>query len=415
LHPRVIDLSLGRIERLLDRLDRPQDRLPPVFHVAGTNGKGSVIAFVRGMLEAQGLRVHVFTSPHLVRFNERIVVSGEEIDEAALIAVLEECEAVNGGEPITFFEITTAAALLAFAREPADLTLLETGLGGRLDATNVVQRPALTAITPISVDHQSFLGETLGEIAFEKAGILKPRVACVVAAQRPEAASVIRDRADTVGAPLVREGIDWSSQATSEGMIVENGEDRLSLPRPGLSGVHQIANAGLALACIRRLPGVHVGAEAVRQGLEKVRWPGRLQRLDTGRLRSMLPGDWELWLDGGHNPAAGEALAVEVRDWRDRPVHVILGMLRSKDAAGFVTPLAPFVGRLITIAIPREEGSLTAEDLVATAATAGLTAEPAAGLEDAFARLTRETSGPARVLVCGSLYLAGVVLKENGV
>ncbi len=185
MHPRVIDLSLGRIERLLDRLDRPQDRLPPVFHVAGTNGKGSVIAFVRGMLEAQGLRVHVFTSPHLVRFNERIVVSGEEIDEVALIAVLEECEAVNGGEPITFFEITTAAALLAFARAPADLTLLETGLGGRLDATNVVRRPALTAITPISVDHQSFLGETLGEIAFETAGILKPGVDCVVSAQRP--------------------------------------------------------------------------------------------------------------------------------------------------------------------------------------------------------------------------------------
>ena len=414
MHPRVIDLSLGRIERLLALLGRPQDRLPPVFHVAGTNGKGSVIAFVRGMLEAQGLRVHVFTSPHLVRFNERIVVSGGEIDDAALTAVLEECEAVNGGEPITFFEITTAAALLAFAREPADLTLLETGLGGRLDATNVVRRPALTAITPISIDHQSYLGETLGEIAGEKAGILKPGVACVVAAQRPEAAAVIRERAEAVGAPLVREGADWSSRPTAEGMILENGKDRLSLPLPGLSGAHQVANAGLAVACVRRLPGVHVGAEAIRRGLEKVEWPGRLQRLDGGRLRSMLPEDWELWLDGGHNPAAGEALAVQLRAWRDRPLYMVLGMLRSKDAAGFVTPLAPFVGRLITIAIPREEGSLSADELIATAATTGLAAEPAAGLEDALARLAGEASGPARVLVCGSLYLAGIVLKENG-
>jgi dihydrofolate synthase/folylpolyglutamate synthase len=414
LHPKVIDLSLDRIERLLARLDRPQDQLPPVFHVAGTNGKGSVIAFVRAMLEAQGLRVHVFTSPHLVRFSERIVVSGKEIDETALIAVLEECEVVNGGEPITFFEITTAAALLAFAREPADLTLLETGLGGRLDATNVVDRPALTAITPISVDHQSYLGETLGEIAGEKAGILKPGVDCVLAAQWPEAAAVIRDRAEAVGAALVREGVDWSSRPTAEGMIVVDGEDRLSLPHPALNGAHQVANAGLAVACVRRLPGVRVGAKAVRRGLEAVKWPGRLQRLDGGRLRAMLPADWELWLDGGHNPAAGKALAVQLRGWRDRPVHVVLGMLRSKDAAGFVTHLAPFIGRLIPIAIPREEGSLAAEDLVATATAAGLTAEPAVGLDDALAKLARGANGPARVLVCGSLYLAGVVLRENG-
>ncbi len=372
-----------------------------------------MIAFVRGMLEAQGHRVHVFTSPHLVRFNERIVVSGVEIDDSALTAVLEECEAVNGGEPITFFEITTAAALLAFAREPADLTLLETGLGGRLDATNVLQRPALTAITSVSIDHQSYLGETLGEIAGEKAGILKPGVDCVVAAQSPEAASVIRARAEAVGATLIREGVEWSSQPTAEGIRVEIGTDRLNLPRPGLIGVHQVANAGQAVACIRHLPGVHVGAEAVRQGLEKVKWPGRLQRLDNGRLRSMLPEDWELWLDGGHNPAAGEALAVQIRGWRDRPLYVVLGMLQSKDTVGFVAPLAPYVGRMITIAIPRDEGSLTAEELVATAATAGLTAEPAAGLEDALARLARATPGPARVLVCGSLYLAGVVLKEN--
>jgi dihydrofolate synthase/folylpolyglutamate synthase len=415
LHPRVIDLSLDRIERLLARLGRPQDRLPPVFHVAGTNGKGSLIAFARAMLEAQGFRVHVFTSPHLVRFNERIVVSGEEIDEAALIAVLEECEGVNRGEPITFFEITTAAALLAFSCESADLTLLETGLGGRLDATNVVRRPALTAITPISVDHQSYLGETISEIAGEKAGILKSGVNCVVAAQRPEAAEVIRSRAEAVGAALVREGVDWSSGPTAEGMIMVDGEDRLSLPLPGLTGAHQVANAGLAVACVRRLPGVRVGTEAVRRGLETAIWPARLQRLYGGRLRAMLPADWELWLDGGHNPAAGEALAVQLQGWRDRPVHVVLGMLRNKDVAGFVAPLAPFVGRLIPIAIPREEGSLAAEDLVAIAASVGLNAEPAAGLEEALTKLVHGANGSARVLVCGSLYLAGVVLRENGV
>ncbi len=394
-----------------------------MVHIAGTNGKGSLVAFLHAILEAAGLRVHVYTSPHLVRFNERIVVAGREIDDAALTAVLEQCEAANGGDPVTFFEITTAAALVAFAGHPADVTLLETGLGGRLDATNVVARPALCALTPISIDHQAYLGETLAAIAGEKAGILKPGVPCVVAAQRPRADAVIRARAAVVGAPLVCEGSDWTVRPVEggpvedgpvgDGMVFAEGDRRLRLPRPGLIGAHQIANAGLAVACVRRLEGVRVDEDAIGRGLRQVRWPARLQRLRGGRLRSLLADDWELWLDGGHNPAAGEVLAAQAETWRDRPLYAVVGMLRSKDAAGFLRPLASRLARMTAVPIPLQEGSCTAEDLAATAASLGIAATPAAGLAEALAGLAREASGPARVLVCGSLYLAGEVLREN--
>jgi len=418
LHPKIIDLSLARIERLLDDLGRPQDALPPVVHVAGTNGKGSVVAYLRAMLEAAGLRAHVYTSPHLVRFSERIVVAGREIEEAALAAVLEECERINAGRPITIFEITTAAALLAFARSRADVALLETGLGGRLDATNVVQRPGLTVLTPISLDHQSYLGETIAAIAAEKAGILKPRVACVVAAQPEEAAAVIRARAAALAAPLIEEGIDWQVFADGSGALTFRCEDKvLALPAPGLAGAHQAGNAGLAVACARRLAAVlpSLDLRAIARGIERVRWPARLQRLATGHLAALLPADWELWLDGGHNLAAAQVLAGHLQGWRHRPVHLVFGMLRSKDAAAFLSTLAPWADDMVTVAIPGEAASLGADEAAAIACGCG---HRAAAAESVAAGLRRHAGAaaaqPARVLICGSLYLAGAVLAENG-
>jgi dihydrofolate synthase/folylpolyglutamate synthase len=414
LHPRIIDLSLGRIERLLDRLGRPQEGLPTVVHVAGTNGKGSVIAFLRAIFESADLRVHAYTSPHLVHFSERIIVAGEEIADAQLAAVLGECEKANAGAPITFFEITTAAALLAFARAPADVMLLETGLGGRLDATNVVRAPALTVITPISLDHQAYLGETLDAIAGEKAGIIKRRVACVSAAQPRQATRVIRERASLLGAPLLEEGRDWSAEAAGAAMLFrENGEE-LSLPEPALTGAHQIQNAGIAIACCRRAklaPAVDI--EAIRLGLRRVAWPGRLQYLQSGRLARLLPAGWELWLDGGHNPGAAAVLARHFAGWRDRPLHLVFGMLKSKDADAFLVMLAPFVGHLATVAVPGQ-ASLAASDAAAIAARHGCSAIAAADVADALRVLADRGKAPARVLICGSLYLAGAVLAENG-
>jgi dihydrofolate synthase/folylpolyglutamate synthase len=415
LHPKVIDLSLDRILRLLDQLGRPQDRLPPVVHVAGTNGKGSVIAFLRAMLEAAGLSVHVYTSPHLVRFNERIVVAGSQITDESLTEALSECERINAGAPITFFEITTAAAMLAFSRTPADLCLLETGLGGRLDATNVIRRPALTAITPIGLDHQAFLGTTLGEIAGEKAGILKPGVSAIVGAQRPEAEAVIRQRAADVAAPLLWQGEQWTVARAGNEVIFVSDSGTLNLPLPALLGPHQVANAGLAIACVQGLRNhASVGAEAIIRGLQEVHWPARLQRLSGGRLSSLLPDEWELWLDGGHNPLAGQALAGQVRQWRDRPVHLVFGMLRSKDATGFLKPLAPFVASLVAVAIAGEEGSLDPEEAAGRARAAGIAAETAADVAHALEKISSRHQQAARVLICGSLYLAGQVLEEEG-
>ncbi|TWA71556.1 dihydrofolate synthase/folylpolyglutamate synthase [Azospirillum brasilense] len=415
LHPKVIDLSLDRVHRLLAALGHPERRLPPVVHVAGTNGKGSTLAFLRAMLEAAGLRVHVYTSPHLVRFHERIRLAGTLIDDDRLAALLEECEVANGGGPITFFEVTTVAALLAFAREPADVVLLETGLGGRLDATNVVDRPAVTAITRISYDHRQFLGDTLEAIAGEKAGIFKPGVPAVIYPQpAEEAARTLAIRAETVGAPVS----GWSVTPTESGFRFESARRRIDLPLPGLAGAHQIVNAGVALACLDHLP-VKVDDAAVRRGLAAVEWPARLQRLTRGPLAEALPAGWDLWLDGGHNDSAGEVLAIQAARWAEeepkRPLLLVYGMLASKEPREFLGPLAPFVTAARTVAIPGEEASLTAEDTAAATRACGIADSAAAAdvgraLEDLAGRVT----GPARVLICGSLYLAGTVLAENG-
>lgn len=414
LHPKVIDLSLGRVERLLERLGHPERRVAPVVHVAGTNGKGSLVAYLRAMLEAAGQRVQAYTSPHLVRFHERIRLTGGLIDEATLIGLLERCETVNGPEPITFFEVTTAAAFLAFADEPADVLLLEVGLGGRLDATNVVARPRLTAITPVALDHQQFLGTTIEAIAGEKAGIMKPGVTCVVGEQDPRTIAVLERHARAVGAPLFLCGRDWTFAATPAGFRYEDASGVHDLPKPSLLGVHQIANAALAVACATRLGGFGLDAAAMAAGLAKAAWPARLQRLTKGPLVDALPEGWELWLDGGHNPAAGVALAETLKDWHDRPLDLIYGMLDTKVAAGYLEALAPHVHALQAVRIPGEAASLSAETAARYATEAGIAATPAASVMDALKAHLAAAREPGRILICGSLYLAGQVLRENG-
>ena len=421
LHPKLIDLSLGRIERLLAALDHPELRMGPAIHVAGTNGKGSTVAFMRAMLEAAGYRVHVYTSPHLVRFAERIRLAGEIIAEPMLAEMLERCERANAGEPITFFEVTTAAAFLAFAETKADIVLLETGLGGRLDATNVLAAPLACTITPVSMDHESFLGDTLAKIAFEKAGILKRNVPAIIAPQAPDATAVIEARANDVGAPLLSHGRDWSTEGNDFSMVWQSGSDnkigrRMALPRPALPGAHQLINAGAAIATLTTLKDFAVNESAIRKGLETVQWPARLQRLTRGPLADLLktmPHDCELWLDGGHNPSAGAALAAQAARWRDKPLLIVSGMLKTKDASGFFRPLAPHVTAARTVTIPGEEASLTAEETAAAAARAGFIAIPAASFDTAVVELARSIDRPARILICGSLYLAGHVLAEN--
>ncbi|HYB10020.1 MAG TPA: folylpolyglutamate synthase/dihydrofolate synthase family protein [Alphaproteobacteria bacterium] len=415
LHPKAIDLSLGRIERLLDRLGHPENRLAPAVHVAGTNGKGSTVAYMRAFLEAAGCRVQVYTSPHLVRFAERIRLSRGLVSDDELTALLEECERVNGGEPITFFEITTAAAFLAFAREEADVLLLEVGLGGRLDATNVVKRPAVSAITPVSIDHTQFLGNTLEAIAFEKAGILRPGVVAAIGPQLPGAMGVIEAQAERLGTPLYRFGVEWRVDPTSSGIRYEGQRWRLDLPRPALLGAHQIFNAGVSIAAAERLEGFHMTPAHLKAGLANVEWPARLQRLVLGPLRNLLPEPaWELWLDGGHNAAAGEILAAQASQWTDKPLALVYGMLKTKDAAHFLAPLAPYSTALRAVTIPGEVNSLPAEEACAYARAAGHRAEVADTVDAAVRELVATLDRPSRILICGSLYLAGKVLAENG-
>ena len=397
--------------RLLAALGNPQAELPPVIHVAGTNGKGSTVAFLRSCLETAGKRVHVYTSPHLMRFAERIRLAGKLIEEPALVALLEECERANQGQAITFFEITTAAALLAFAREPADCVLLEVGLGGRFDATNVIAKPAVTAITPIALDHQQFLGDTLAKIAFEKAGILKQGVPAVIAPQEEEAAAVIAERAHAIGAPLQRAGAEWVAVARRDHCLAYRGRGRFVLPRPGLLGPHQYANAGTALACLECLPGFTAPVEALARGVTEVEWPARLQHLTDGKLARLMPSAGELWLDGGHNPAGGHALAAQAKAWRDKKLNLVFGMLKTHDAAGFLSALAPYVARVDALAIPGEENARSADDIADIAKSLGIRAAARPGIAAAVAAAAEPG---ARVLICGSLYLAGRVLAENG-
>jgi dihydrofolate synthase/folylpolyglutamate synthase len=414
LHPKLIDLSLDRVVDLLGKLGNPHHRLPPVVHIAGTNGKGSVAAYMRATLESAGYRVHAYTSPHLVRFHERVRLAGELIDEQYLADCLQRCEDVNCGAPITYFEITTVAAFLAFAETPADILLLETGLGGRLDATNLIDKPAVTVITPVSIDHQQFLGETLAEIAGEKAAIQKRGVPSVIGPQPPEAAAAIDAWAARIGAPSFRFGRSFSVETMPGGMVYSAG-GRLMLPRPALPGAHQIDNAATAIAALERLKGFTITEMDLANGLMNAEWPARMQRLKTGPLVDLLHEGWELWLDGGHNAAAGEALAAHAAEnWTDRPLWLVAGMLNNKQADRFLAAFKGVAAGARTVTIPGEPASFTAQETAAIAASAGLRAVPAEDTESAIAGIKTQATDSARILICGSLYLAGRVLSENG-
>ncbi len=407
LHPKVIDLSLGRMRRILGALGNPQNDIPPVIHIAGTNGKGSTQAMIRAGLEGAGLTAHAYTSPHLARFHERITVAGQVIAEQALTDILAVCEDANRDRPITYFEITTAAAFVAFARHSADYTILEVGLGGRLDATNVVT-PVVSVITPVSYDHQQFLGDTLTEIAGEKAGILKPGVPAIIAPQVPEAEAVIDAVIARKSVPAHWANRDWQVWEEHGRIAFQDDAGLLDLPCPNLIGAHQVVNAGTALATLRLL-GVGDPITAVTTAV----WPARLQRLKFGPLVQIAKGA-ELYLDGGHNPAAGEALAEAVTRLPPRPLYLICGMLKTKDIAGYLRPLAPLIQGLAAVSIPGETATLPAEETAQAAQAVGIEnagAEPS--VEAAITRIQAQVPH-ARVLICGSLYLAGTVLRENG-
>ncbi len=392
-------------------LGHPEHKLPPVLHVAGSKGKGSTVAMLRAMLEAAGYRVHAYVSPHLIRFAERIRLAGSLIDEAYLAELLAEVERVNAGKPITFFEVTTAAAFLAFARNPADAVILEVGMGGRLDATNIVERPLASTLVPISFDHMQYLGDTLAKIAAEKAGILKSGVPVVSGLQPDEAAAVVEAKAAAIGAPLFRRGHEWHVSHQANGFRYE-GRRTLDLPLPALPGRHQVDNAALAVATLDRIGTFTLSEAQFRAGLTRIDWPARLQRLTRGPLLTQLPPATELWLDGGHNEAAGRVLA----DWAadlGEPLDLVVGMLSTKEPERFLAPLAPYVHRLRTVAIPNEPLSLSAEIVAEAGKCAGLRdVAVAGGVREAVADLARQPS--RRILITGSLYLAGTVLAENG-
>ncbi len=417
LHPRRIDLSLGRIERLLGDLGAPHKRLPPVVHIAGTNGKGSTIAFMRAALEAAEKRVHVYTSPHLARFNERIRLGGALVEDERLAEALDRCEAVNAGQSISVFEITTAAALLLFSEAPADYLLLEVGLGGRFDATNVIDAPAASIITPVSFDHPEFLGDTVEKIAYEKAGILRRGAPAIIAEQEEGALRVIEREALRVGAPSILAGRDFFVRAEHGRLIFEDHEGLLDLPLPRLPGRHQHGNAASAIAALRViLPALP--ARAFERGLLEADWPARLQRLRGGPLVALAPARAEVWLDGAHNEAGGRVLAEAMANFEDqspRPLALICGSLASKDTAGFLAHFKGLAQETLAVPIVGEHSGRAAEEVATIARGVGLSAAACDSVASALRFLSaRDWRKPPRILIAGSLYLAGQVLEENG-
>jgi len=420
LHPKRIDLSLDRIQRLLAAVGNPHRRLPPIIHVAGTNGKGSSIAFMRAALEAAGKKVHVYTSPNLVRLNERFrlaaVGGGRLVNDAELGDAVAECEAKNAGAPITVFEMETAAAFLLFSRHAADIALLEVGLGGRLDATNVIERPLISVITRLSLDHREFLGDSLVKIAAEKAGILKAGVPAVVAGQAREALAVIERQAARLRTPLKIAGEDWTATEEHGRLVYQDQDGLLDLPAPKLYGRHQFENAGTAIAALRA-SGLKPPAAAFEAAMVQVEWPARMQRLSHGKLAELAPAGSELWLDGGHNVDGGRAIAAALADLEERvsrPVVVIVGMLSTKDCAGFLRNFSGLARRVITVPIHQDK-AVPAGELAEIAAGVGIPALTGRDLESAIDLAGKlELDPPPRLLITGSLYLAGEVLAANG-
>ena len=427
LHPKTIDLTLGRTQRLLDRLGNPERRLAPVIHVAGTNGKGSVVAFLRAMLQAAGYRVHTYTSPHLVDFRERIRMVEGEIATDSLLAILDECERVNAEEPITFFEITTAAAFLAFSREPADMTLVEVGLGGRFDSTNVIAKPRLTVITPISHDHHAFLGSTLAAIAREKAGIIKANTPVIVGRQPKYASTVIDSRARELNAPVFahrrykrqRSEFDWSLDRRESGFDLQIGGKQLALPEPALPGDHQYDNAAQAVVCLSLLDDARLTQDVIAGGLQRARWPGRLQRIRDTALCRLVPKNSEIWFDGGHNVGAARALSTTLADWQSadpRPLFIIVGMIETKNPRAFLAPLADLARAVVTVPIAASTAGRSPQSLVAIFARLNVPAVTATSVSNALETIGRaqppfdRIERAPRILITGSLYLAPEIL-----
>lgn len=421
LHPNEIDLTLDRMERLLGALGNPERSLPPAIHVAGTNGKGSVTATMRSILEAGGKRCHVYTSPHLVSFNERIRLGtdGKLVSDEKLADALLRCEKANGGQEITFFEATTAAAFLLFSENPADVLLLEVGLGGRLDATNVIETPAACVITPVSMDHEAYLGSTLAEIAVEKAGIMKAACPTVVGPQQDEALPVMEMAAARLKIPLKIFAQDYAAYS-DQGRLAYQDEDGLhDLPLPNLPGSHQTSNAAMAIAAVKAA-GLWPGEDVVSRGLRSIVWPGRLQPLSSGPLLDLLPHGSEVWLDGGHNPDAAVSIAAfmgEREEQSPRPLYLVSGMLNTKDPIGYFRAFDGLARHVGTVPISTAPNGVTPLALADFARTAGLEATPfdtiSEALKDIVSCAEKDGESP-RVLICGSLYLAGEILKMNG-
>ncbi|MBX9795576.1 bifunctional folylpolyglutamate synthase/dihydrofolate synthase [Sphingomonas sp.] len=416
LSPGADILGLDRIERLLARLGDPQHRLPPVFHVAGTNGKGSTCAFLRAALEAAGHRVHAYTSPHLVRFNERIRIAGQLIGDDALAPLLAEVLDAGGDIGASFFEVTTAAAFLAFARNPADACIIEVGLGGRLDATNVIAAPLATGIAQLGLDHQQFLGDTVAAIAAEKAGIARAAVPLVTMDYPPEIVAVVAGVAARAGGAVMAMGRDWSVSADEGAVTYADAQGSLTLPLPRLPGAHQAQNLGLAVAMLRHQQPLNVPEHALAAAALGATWPARMQRLDRGPLLALLPAGSALWLDGGHNPAAAAAISLAARaEARERPLHLVLGMLANKDAPGLLAAFAPVARALHAVPVA-DHACHPPEELAAAARQAGVAAAAHATVADALRAISAgaDPAAPPAVLILGSLYLAGEVLAENG-
>lgn len=405
LHPKIIDLSLDRMLRILEKLGNPQKKIPPVIHVAGTNGKGSTIAYMRSILEAANMSVHVYTSPHLVRFAERIRLSGKLIEEDYLTELLDHCEKVNDDEPITYFEITTAAAFKAFADNPADILILEVGLGGRLDATNVIDHPLATVITPISMDHEQYLGSTLRSIAAEKAGIAKRNCPLLMANQHPDAKAAIIETAKEKGAMLIN---DWKVQLQQERCFIygdHNGE--IEIPSPALMGPHQVDNAALAIATLRHQDHIKLDIKHFRTGIKTATWPARMQNISNSSYGKLLHKKSMLWLDGGHNPAAAAIIA---SSFPETKFILILGMLKAKNLQEYLAKISTQTSEVFGIHIDGED-SYPATEIVKIAWAEGIKAETADNVVDALKKIGHNK--PCTVLICGSLYLSGQVLKDN--
>ena len=409
---KIEDFKLERIKALLEKLGNPQKKLAPVIHVAGTNGKGSTIAFLRAILESSGYKVHVYTSPHISKFNERIVLAGKDIDNDYLYQLCEETRVASGDLQVTFFEGTTAVAFLAFSRADADVVLVETGMGGRLDATNVIDKPIASVITPISYDHTEFLGETITQIAKEKAGIIKPNTPCIISWQLSEAKEILCNQCEKIGSTPFICGEYWNFAKSEEGFIYSDTK-AIELPKPSLFGIHQIINASTAIATLRCIDQYKVSLDDIVYGIQNAKWPARMQQIKGGSLYALLPNQSELWLDAAHNPAGAEMLAATLSTMSKRPTFLINGRTRNRDMQSFLSHFLNKVEMVCCVSVESEPLSEKPEKIDAAAKALGMRSIVCTSLTEAIKTCVQNTSNPIRIVICGSLYLASDLMKIN--